>query len=80
MVGVSDVMVVRAGEKNLVAHKDRLEDVKRIVESMIARPEAMTVSGIRSQPSFSGVYVRQFLWINHQCLLGGECHADEKTF
>jgi len=50
MVGVSDVVVVRAGEKTLVAHKDRLEDVKHIVESMIAQPEAMTVSGIRSPP------------------------------
>jgi len=34
MVGISDVVVVRAGTKTLIAHKDRLEDVKKIVESM----------------------------------------------
>ena len=37
LVGVSDVVVVRAGVKTLVAHKDRLEDVKQIVESMLAQ-------------------------------------------
>ena len=36
MVGVSDVVVVRAGSKTLIAHKDRLEDVKHIVETMLA--------------------------------------------
>lgn len=50
MVGVSDLVIIRAGEKTLVAHKDRLEDVKHIVKSMIAQAEAMTVSGIRSSP------------------------------
>ena len=35
LVGVSDVVVVRAGGKTLVARKDRLEDVKKIVESML---------------------------------------------
>lgn len=29
---------------------DQWEDVKHIVESMIAEPEAMTISGIRSPP------------------------------
>ncbi|MEJ2656636.1 MAG: hypothetical protein P8012_05500 [Desulfobacterales bacterium] len=36
LVGISNVVVVRAGAKTLVAHKDRLEDVKQIVESMIS--------------------------------------------
>jgi len=40
MVGVNDVVVVRAGEKTLVARKECLEDVKHIVESMLALPEA----------------------------------------
>lgn len=40
MVGVKDVVVVRAGAKTLVAHKDRLEDVKHIVESMLKQSEA----------------------------------------
>ncbi|MFA4915806.1 MAG: mannose-1-phosphate guanylyltransferase [Syntrophales bacterium] len=39
MVGVSDVVVVRAGTKTLVVHKDHLEEVKHIVESMPAQPE-----------------------------------------
>lgn len=50
MVGVSDVVVVRTGDKTLVAHKDRLEDVKHVVESMLEQTEAVTVSGIRSPP------------------------------
>ncbi len=37
LVGVSDIVIVRAGGKTLVAHKDRLEDVKRIVEEMEAK-------------------------------------------
>jgi len=37
LVGVRDVVVVRAGTKTLIAHKDRLEDVKKIVESMLAK-------------------------------------------
>ncbi len=37
LVGVSDMVVVRAGTRTLVVHKDRLEDVKKIVESMMAR-------------------------------------------
>ena len=37
LVGVNDMVVVRAGTRTLVAHKDRLEDVKKIVESMMAR-------------------------------------------
>ncbi len=36
MVGINDVVVVRAGTKTLVVHKDRLEDVKKIVESMLS--------------------------------------------
>ena len=35
LLGLSDVVVVRAGDKTLVARKDRLEDVKRIVEAMM---------------------------------------------
>ncbi len=35
LVGVSDLVVVRAGDKTLVVHKHRLEDVKQIVESMM---------------------------------------------
>jgi mannose-1-phosphate guanylyltransferase len=35
MVGVKDLVVVRAGTKTLVAHKDHLEDVKHVVESML---------------------------------------------
>lgn len=50
MVGVSDLLVVRAGMKTLVAHKDRLEDVKQIVESMLAQTEKLGVSEIRSPP------------------------------
>ncbi len=34
VVGLKDVVVVRSGAGTLVAHKDRLEDVKRVVESM----------------------------------------------
>uniref|UniRef100_A0A7V6A5Y1 mannose-1-phosphate guanylyltransferase n=1 Tax=Desulfobacca acetoxidans TaxID=60893 RepID=A0A7V6A5Y1_9BACT len=37
MVGVKDVVVVRSGAKTLVAHKDRLEDVKHVVESMLTQ-------------------------------------------
>ncbi|MBW1777386.1 MAG: mannose-1-phosphate guanylyltransferase [Deltaproteobacteria bacterium] len=36
MVGLDDVVVVREGAKTLIARKDRLEDVKKIVESMTA--------------------------------------------
>lgn len=50
MVGVSDVVVVRAGEKTLVAHKDRLEDVKHLVESMLTPSDAINISGVRSPP------------------------------
>lgn len=32
LVGVSDLVVVRAGDRTLIAPKDRLEDVKRLVE------------------------------------------------
>ena len=39
MVGASNLLVVRSGEKTLIAHKDRLEDVKQIVEFMLAQPE-----------------------------------------
>lgn len=34
MLGVSDLVVVRAGGRTLIAHKDRLEEVKKIVESL----------------------------------------------
>ncbi|MFO8082822.1 MAG: mannose-1-phosphate guanylyltransferase [Desulfobacterales bacterium] len=36
LVGITDLVVVRAGNKTLIAHKNRLEDVKHIVESMSA--------------------------------------------
>ncbi len=35
LVGVRDMVVVRAGGKTLIARKDRLEDVKRLVERML---------------------------------------------
>ncbi|MCK8600477.1 mannose-1-phosphate guanylyltransferase [Desulfoferrobacter suflitae] len=38
LVGLSDVVLVRAGPNTLLAHKDRLEDVKTIVEAMTAEP------------------------------------------
>ena len=34
LVGVEGLVVVRAGRRTLVVHRDRLEDVKRLVESM----------------------------------------------
>lgn len=34
LVGVRDLVVVRAGKRTLVVHRDQLEDVKRLVESM----------------------------------------------
>ncbi|MFS8542472.1 MAG: mannose-1-phosphate guanylyltransferase [Limnochordales bacterium] len=34
LVGVEDLIVVRAGNRTLVARKDRAEDVKRLVEAM----------------------------------------------
>ncbi|MCF8062934.1 MAG: mannose-1-phosphate guanyltransferase, partial [Deltaproteobacteria bacterium] len=37
LVGVSGLVVVRAGNRTLIAPKDRLEDVKRLVESLHAR-------------------------------------------
>ena len=45
LVGVSDVVIVRAGTKTLVVQKDRLEDVKQIVESMLAQPEGLDLGG-----------------------------------
>jgi mannose-1-phosphate guanylyltransferase len=39
MVGVNDIVVVRSGAKTLVAHKDRLEEVKHLVESMLTPSE-----------------------------------------
>jgi mannose-1-phosphate guanylyltransferase len=38
MVGVRDLVVVRAGSRTLIAPKDRLEDVKRLVEALMAEP------------------------------------------
>ena len=38
LVGVSDLVVVRVGETTLVAHRDRLEDVKQVVEGMLSQP------------------------------------------
>ena len=34
MVGVKDLVIVRAGGKTLVVHKDRTEDIKKLVEAM----------------------------------------------
>ncbi len=34
LLGVSDLVVVRVGKRTLVAHKDRAEDLKRLVESL----------------------------------------------
>lgn len=45
IVGVNDLLVVRAGLKTLVARKDRLEDVKQIVESMLAQSKESEISG-----------------------------------
>lgn len=45
MVGVRDIVVIRAGTKTLVAHKDRLEDVKQVVESMLSQPEGSDAAG-----------------------------------
>jgi len=39
MIGTNDLVVVRAGAKTLVAHKDRLEELKHVVESMISKPD-----------------------------------------
>jgi len=38
LVGVRDLVVVRAGDRTLIAPKDRLEDVKRLGEALIAEP------------------------------------------
>lgn len=37
LVGVEDLIVVRAGNRTLVARKDRAEDIKRLVEAMQQR-------------------------------------------
>lgn len=37
LVGVEDLIVVRAGKRTLVARKDRAEDIKRLVESLQLR-------------------------------------------
>jgi mannose-1-phosphate guanylyltransferase len=34
LVGVEDLVIVRAGGKTLVTHKDRTEDIKKLVERM----------------------------------------------
>jgi mannose-1-phosphate guanylyltransferase len=34
LVGVQDLVVVRAGRKTLITHKDRAEEVKKLVEKM----------------------------------------------
>ncbi len=41
VVGVDDVVVVRAGSRTLVARKDRLEDVKKVVEAMLAQSDSL---------------------------------------
>jgi mannose-1-phosphate guanylyltransferase len=35
LIGVNDLVVVRAGAKTLIAHKSRLEDVKKVVEGLM---------------------------------------------
>jgi mannose-1-phosphate guanylyltransferase len=40
LVGVRDLVVVRAGRRTLIVPKDRLEDVKRLVEALMAEPES----------------------------------------
>jgi mannose-1-phosphate guanylyltransferase len=34
LVGVEDLVIVRAGSRTLIAHKDRTEDIKKLVEEM----------------------------------------------
>ena len=34
LIGVKDLVIVRSGSVTLVTHKDRAEDLKRIVEDM----------------------------------------------
>jgi mannose-1-phosphate guanylyltransferase len=34
LVGVEDLVIVRTGGKTLITHKDRTEDVKKLVERM----------------------------------------------
>jgi mannose-1-phosphate guanylyltransferase len=34
LVGVDDLVIVRAGRKTLITHKDRTEDIKKLVEGM----------------------------------------------
>jgi len=34
LVGVEDLVIVRAGERTLITHKDRSEDIKKLVEEM----------------------------------------------
>ena len=48
LVGISDIVVVRAGEKTLVAHKNRLEALKQVVESMLNQNESVSVSEIKN--------------------------------
>ncbi len=40
LIGVEDLIVVRAGNRTLVARKDRAEDIKRLVEAMNGRSSA----------------------------------------
>ncbi len=37
MVGVNDLVVVRAGDKTLITHKDRTEDIKKLVKELNRR-------------------------------------------
>jgi len=37
LIGVKDLVIVRAGARTLITHKDRTEDVKKLVERMGAR-------------------------------------------
>lgn len=41
LVGVEDMIVVRAGKHTLVAHKDRAEEIKKLVEMINERSEAV---------------------------------------
>jgi len=37
LVGVKDLVVVRAGSRTLVAHKEKVEEVKKLVETINAQ-------------------------------------------
>ena len=34
VIGVKDLVIVRAGSRTLITHKDRTEDLKKLVQAM----------------------------------------------